>query len=114
MNLPPIDVSDDGNILKLPVKSRPAPDGSLFLVPPPYGKCQHYRGPFEIDEHAGTAMCLECKEPVSLLFVLLQLMKQESRWNRTREAYQEEMKRLSERESTKCRHCGKMTRISRR
>ena len=47
------------------------------------------------------------------MFVLESLMHQESRWMRTREAYQEEMKRLDERSRTKCQHCGQMTRISR-
>lgn len=114
MNLPPIDTTPSADILKLPVTPRPAPDGSLFLVAPPFGKCSHWQGPFEIDEKAGTATCLKCNEGVSLLFVLLELMKQESRWMQTRKSYQEEMARLKERSSTKCNHCGKMTRISHR
>lgn len=46
------------------------------------------------------------------MFVLKMLMQAESRWNQTRESYQEEMKRLRERSRTKCQHCGQMTRIS--
>lgn len=48
------------------------------------------------------------------MFVLERLMQKESRWRETRMGYQEDMRRLAERSSTKCQHCHKMTRISRR
>jgi len=102
------------DVLKLPVKRIDPPDGSLMLVPPPSGKCIHFNGPFEVDENAGDCRCLKCGEKVTAIFVLKQLMRQESQWMRTRAAYQEEMKRLNERERTKCQHCGQMTRISHR
>ena len=104
----------DDDVTKLPIRNKRKDDGRLFLVPPPYEKCKHYRGPFEVDEDAGTCKCLECGEDVSPMFVLKRLMSQESRWNRARENYKDEMKRLAERSKTKCEHCGKMTRISRR
>ena len=104
----------DDDVKKLPVRNKRQDDGNLFLVPPPYGKCKHYRGPFEVDEDAGTCKCLECGEEVSPMFVLNRLMSQESQWIRTRERYKDEMKRLAERSRTKCEHCGQMTRISRR
>lgn len=109
----PID-TNEADVLKLPVKPVLPRDGTLFLCPPPITKCQHWRGPFEVDKDAGKCKCLECGEEVSPIFVLMQLMHKESRWARTREAYLDEMKRLNERSSTKCQHCGKMTRISHR
>ena len=48
------------------------------------------------------------------MFVLEQLMKQESQWMRTMATYQDQMKRLAERSRTKCQHCGEMTRVSSR
>lgn len=111
MNLPPIDVSGE-NILKLPVKTR-HPIGGAFLQPVPAMTCSHWRGPFEVDVKGGKCKCLSCGGDVSPMFVLDQLMNQESQWMRTRAAYMDEMKRLAERSKTKCDHCGKMTRISR-
>ena len=108
-----IEVDNSGeNILKLPVKPR-EPTGDRFLVDVPYTKCKHWQGPFEIDVDGGKCKCLKCNTEVTAMFVLEQLMQQESRWMRTREAYLGEMKRLDERSSTKCQHCDKMTRISR-
>jgi hypothetical protein len=106
-----IDISGD-NILKLPVKPREQV-GDRFLVDVPYSKCNHWQGPFEVDEKGGKCKCLKCGDEVSAIFVLTELMKQESRWMRTREAYLGELKRLGERSRTKCQHCGEMTRISR-
>lgn len=113
MSLPPIDTTA-ADVLKLPVTRNTPPDGSLMLVPPPSNKCTHFNGPFEVDENAGECKCLKCGEKVTAIFVLKQLMRQESQWMRTRAAYQDEMKRLKERERTKCQHCGQMTRISHR
>lgn len=97
----------------LPFPKGPKPETGLMLVPPPMGRCSH-RGPFEVDLEAGDCKCLVCGERVTAIYVLKVLMEAESRWNRTREAYQEEMRRLGQRSSTKCQHCGKMTRISHR
>ena len=107
----PIDFMDGTNILKLPVKPK-EPNDERFLVAVPTGACCHFRGPFEIDVDAGKCKCTQCGTEVSPMFVLESLMHQESRWMRTRAAYQEEMKRLDERSRTKCQHCGQMTRIS--
>lgn len=113
MNLPPIDTSGL-NVLELPVKPRPCAEEGAMLQPVPYEQCRHWKGPFEVDRDAEKCKCLACGEEVSPMFVLEQLMKLESQWMRTRAAYQDEMKRLAERSSTKCRHCGQMTRISKR
>ena len=113
MLLPPID-TPGADVLKLPVK-RTEPPGDRMLQPVPYvGRCTHWNTAFEVDTAAGDCKCLGCGERVTAIFVLEKLMQQESRWMRTREAYQDEMKRLSDRERTKCQHCGHMTRISNR
>lgn len=113
MNLPPIDITG-ADVLALPTQKREPPDGRLMLVQPPMSGCCHFNTSFEVDDDAGKCKCLGCGEEVSPMFVLKQLMHLESRWMRTRDAYQEEMKRLKERERTKCQHCGKITRISHR
>lgn len=110
MKLPPIDTSGE-NIVKFTGKQK-EPVGERFLAPVDPRKCQHWTGPFEVDDKGGKCRCLTCGEEVAPIFVLQQLMKQESRWMRTREAYLGEMKRLDERSKTKCQHCGLLTRIS--
>lgn len=102
----------DDKITTLPIKPK-ADTGHLMLVPPSAG-CPHFPANYEIDVDAGRCRCKICGGEVSPWFVLKMLMHHESTWNRTREAYQDEMKRLRERSKTKCDHCGKMTRISNR
>lgn len=102
------------DIKKLPVHNKNVDKGKLFLVSPPFDKCSHYNGPFEIDEDSGECKCLQCGGKVTAMFVLKRLMMKESRWNSTREGYLDEMKRLSERSRTKCQHCGQITKISRK
>ena len=77
-------MSDD-KITKLPVKPK-ADTGHLMLVPPPAG-CNHYPASFEVDLDGGRCKCKSCGGEVSPIFVLKMLMQEESRWNRTREAY---------------------------
>lgn len=102
----------DEKVTTLPVKFK-AGTGNLMLVPPAPGCC-HYGASFTVDSDAGECTCSKCGGKVTPIFVLHQLMHAESRWNRTREEYQSEMKRLQERKKTKCDHCGQMTRISHR
>lgn len=109
MNLPPIDTSNT-NIAQLPVKYKKPVEGERFLVSVGRDKCRHL-GPFEIDVKGDKCRCLKCGEQVGAMYVLDQLMKQESQWMQTLARYQEEMKRLAERQRTKCQHCGQMTRI---
>ena len=113
MNLPPIDVTGD-NILKLPATFKEPPGGERMLVPVDPRACDHFNATYQVDVRGGKCVCLNCKEEVSPMFVLEQLMKQESRWLQTRAAYQDEMKRLAERSRTKCKHCGQITRVSHR
>lgn len=113
MNLPPIDATGL-NVHMLPVKPREPADDTRMLAPVPDQLCNHWNTSFEIDEVAAKCTCKACGTEVSAMFVLKRLMEIESRWMRTRAAYQEEMQRLGERSKTKCQHCGAMTRISNR
>ncbi len=105
-------MSDD-KIPVLPVKHK-AELRHLTLVPPERAGCLHYPAQFTVDVNAAKCFCRKCNAEVSPMFVLERLMNQESQWNRTRESYQDEMRRLAERSRTKCQHCGKQTRISHR
>lgn len=111
MNLPPIETD---NVHALPLKPRPAPDEGAMLQSVPHTQCQHLLATFTIDLDAGKCFCKRCAGEVSPMFVLEQLMKQESRWMQTMATYQDQMKRLAERSRTKCQHCGEMTRVSHR
>lgn len=115
MDVPPIDTTGSADVLQLPVKKAEPPDGTRMLQPVPFvGRCSHWNTTFEVDVDAGDCKCLGCGERVTAIFVLEKLMQLESQWLRTRAAYQEEMKRLNERQRTKCEKCGHMTRISHR
>lgn len=102
------------NVTALPVTPRPDPGERPMLQEVGMTGCNHFATGFQIDMTAQTCKCAACGEAVSPWFVLDRLMSQESRWMRTRAAYQDEMRRLEERSSTKCNQCGEMTRISRR
>lgn len=113
-DIPPIDTTGK-DIIRFPKGHKPPPDGALMLVPPsqPPGACSHHFTQFEVDTESHACKCLGCGQSVSPYVVLDRLMRQESQWMRTREAYLGEMARLKERSRTKCQHCGEMTRISR-
>lgn len=118
-------MSDDDKVKKLPVKFKapPAPDMPMLKVVQWDGKCNHS---FHVDggkvrdahylirEGETEVECGLCGTRLDPMFVLRRLANEETRWERTRQQYKEEMQRLAERERTKCHHCGKMTRISRR
>lgn len=93
------------------VQHRDAAEGKFLVLPPP-PKCSHWNGPFEVDVKQGKCKCKKCGEEVSPIFVLDQLMRDESTWRQLHVVYQDEMKRLGERRLTKCQHCKQMTRIS--
>jgi ribosomal protein S27E len=110
MILPPIDV-DEGSVIQLKVPfKKPIPEDRFLLADPP--KCSHF-GPFAIDQKATEVTCKKCGEKVSPMYVLHMLAMSETRWHEAQKRYQDEMKRLNERNRTKCQHCSKMTRIER-
>jgi hypothetical protein len=113
--LPPANPAALAEVVPLPVVRRPSPEDGPMLQSVPLGsRCIHFNTQFEVDRDAAKCRCLGCGLEVSPMFVLEALMRKESRWMQTRAAYQDEMRRLAERERTKCQHCGKITRISNR
>lgn len=100
-------------VVKLPTEFKEPASGERFLTEVPHSACSHLFASFTVDMSAGKCICSKCSGEVSPMFVLEQLMKQESRWMRTRAAYLDEMKRLEARSRTKCRKCGEMTPVSR-
>lgn len=115
------------NVKTLPIKFKAHPkteEPMLQVVETSWtkGECNHsYRieggrskpANYLIRQGETEVECGLCGTRLDPMFVLMKLAREESQWNRTREQYQEEMKRLRERSRTKCQHCGGMTRISR-
>ena len=98
-------------VVDLGVKfKKPHPEDLTLIVG--YPKCYH--GPFVVDSDAAEVTCGKCGEKLNPMVVLHRLALKESQYHAAAARYQEEMKRIAERSSTKCRHCGKMTRISSR
>jgi hypothetical protein len=120
----------DDNIATLPIRfKKPPEDDAPQLKVVSGGDCDHryffaangegisgrfHHVTYHIREGETEVECGNCKTRLDPMWVLRELANRESRWNQTRLTYQEEMARLRERERTKCDHCGKMTRISRR
>lgn len=102
--------TEETNIKPFPAPLKPSDE--RFLVPVPVTKCRHSLVSFEVDLKAGKCFCKGCGDEVSPIFVLEQLMNEESRWQIARREYVDNMRRLAERSRTKCQHCGKMTGIS--
>lgn len=101
------------NVTELPVKFKsPAAPEDVTLVRVWAGKCYHRQ--VLVDEKKAEVECAACHEKLNPMWVLSMLASHESRWHEAGKRYQDEMKRLTERSSTKCNHCGKMTRISNR
>jgi hypothetical protein len=106
---------DEDKIKKLPVKFKgPLPPDRTLLSPREVGrtKCLHYPGHFIVDGSLAEVTCGDCGEKLNPMWVLQQLATRDRNFAEAHTRYHEQMKRLSERTSTKCRHCGKMTRIS--
>lgn len=119
-------MSDDDKVTRLPVRFKSPPDGeqSLRLVRGKRGECDHrwfFDGvgkmrsvSYDIREGETEVECSNCGARLDPMWVLGRLANEESIWLRNRERYADEMKRLAERQSTKCQHCNRMTRISRK
>lgn len=97
-------------VLTLPVKRR---DNTTERVLTEVAgvKCYHRR--FTIDDKAQEVECRDCGEKLNPMYALVQLARQETRYHELHARYDDELKRLAERSRTTCRHCGKMTPISR-
>jgi hypothetical protein len=110
-----IDLGDDGKVTPLPVRFKgPLPDERTLLAPYEVGKtkCSHFPVRAIVDASLAEVTCGDCGEKLNPMWVLAQLANRDRNFAEAHARYHEQMKRLSERTSTKCRHCGKMTRIS--
>jgi ribosomal protein S27AE len=109
---------DDANVKRLPVRFKhPMPDDRSVVRPHEVGRydaCDHWRVVYIVDEKKNTVECGKCGADLNPIWALGQLASRDSLFHETAKRYQEEMRRLDERERTKCENCGKMTRISRR
>lgn len=109
-------MSDDDNVTKLPVKYKKAAPEDRTLVRPwevqRHGQCLH--GVYVVDQTKLEVECAKCGEKLNPMWVLVDLCNKDATMHEAQKRYAEEMKRLDERSKTKCHHCGKMTRISRR
>lgn len=116
----------DDKITPLPIKFKapPSEDGPMLeIVHHQKDACNHsftiingkiVNAKFLIREGETEVECGLCHTKLDPMFVLRKLAIEETNWHRTRKAYQAEMARLNERKATKCEHCDRMTRISRR
>ncbi len=105
---------DDDNVTPLPVKFKgPLPPDRTLLVPHEVGKsqCQHFPVQAIVNTSLAEVTCGSCGEKLNPMWVLGQLATRDRNFAEAHDRYHEQMKRLDERTSTKCRHCGKMTRI---
>jgi hypothetical protein len=119
-------MSDD-KITKLPInfKAPPSDDGPMLKIVDRYDQnsCNHnwsyvngrqVNARYLIKEGETEVECSLCETKLDPMFVLRRLAHEETQWERSRQSYKEEMARLSERKATKCEHCNRLTRISRR
>lgn len=107
MNIP-----TDDKVTRLPVKPKLESGRVLEVVPEwQLSKCRHTR--FIIDKALAQVTCKDCNEKIDPMYALVQLANQETKYHQLHERYADEMKRLGNRQKTKCQHCGGMTRISR-
>lgn len=119
-------IDEPENVTKLPIKFKapPSDEGPMLEVVQyePDG-CNHkykvigskvVNARYLIREGETEVECNLCGTKLDPMFVLRKLAHEETNWHRTRKAYQAEMVRLNERKATKCEHCNRMTRISRR
>ncbi len=113
----------DEKVVKLGVrfKSPPAEDAPILKIVNDWGTCQHRHWPgtmrpvsYNIREGETEVECGCCGVRLDPMFVLRTLAGRESQYEENRRRAADVMKRLDERSRTKCQHCDKMTKISRR
>lgn len=122
-----IHIPDDAdNVRKLGVQFKKPPgedEPELKLVLFEKGQCNHLwriegmhtrHAQYLLREGETEVECGLCGTRLDPMFVLKKLAREESQWQRHRQQHIDEMKRLNERSRTKCEHCDRMTRISKR
>lgn len=110
-------------VVKLGVrfKAPAGEDAPILKIVTDWGTCQHRHWPgtlrpvtYNIREGETEAECGCCGVRLDPMFVLRTLAGRESEYERRRKVAAEETKRLNDRSRTKCEHCDRMTRISKR
>ncbi len=103
------------NVTKLPVWFKAEPgSGDRTLEVVYTSGCTHLFTTYKVAESEAEVTCGKCGAKLNPIWVLVRLAHEDRRYLEAQQRYQEEMKRIEERERTKCEHCAKMTRISRR
>jgi len=74
-------------------------------------KCRH--GKFLIDSQLATIECGQCNEKLNPIWVLSQFMQKENSYNMQIERLKKVVEKAEKKNSCKCEHCSKMTRIQR-
>lgn len=82
-----MDLDDPDNLLRLNVRNKRADEAGPQLVSVEATACRHCNTQYVIDLKAGKCRCNACGSELSPMFVLEQLMNEESRWRQTRVAY---------------------------
>ncbi len=120
-------MSDD-NVTDLPVKFKSPPSDDEPMLKVVSGRtsssgCDHrwvyadgkmLSVQYLIGEGDAEVECSACGTRLNPMFVLTILAREDTKFDRARQRYQEEMQRLRSRSRTTCQHCRKMTRISHR
>lgn len=101
----------DEKITKLPVRFKEGTEDHFLVIKG--GSCDHRCAVF-VDPKLAEVECSKCGEKLNPIDVLTIMAAEETGWHRAHQRYQDEMRRLAERQRTKCEHCGEMTTISRR
>lgn len=111
-------IDEDDTVLRLPVKFKsPVPEDRTLVRPfevAKSGGCSHLFCGYVVDEALAEVECGRCGAKLNPMWVLNRLANEDRRMAKSQERYQDEQRRLAKRSRTKCDHCGKMTRISRR
>lgn len=116
---------EDDKVKRLPVRFKmpPSEEGPVLRVVSRFGGqggCDHRYYPgtmrhvtYAIREGETEVECGCCAVKLDPMWVLRVLAGQDSQFDRRRDHVLAEEKRLRERQSTKCEHCKRMTKISR-
>lgn len=115
------DPSLGADVERLPVKFKtPVPVDRVLVRPfeiQRHEPCIHsplMGASYVVDEKLAEVECGKCGAKLNPMWVLAQIASHDRRLHEAQARYQDEQKRLAERSKTKCQHCQKMTRISRR
>lgn len=99
---------------RLPVAFKPSSNERVLLREHevPAQTCSHLR--CVVDPKLADVTCNDCGERINPIWLLTRMANDDRRYAESRSRHQQEAKRLAERSRTKCEHCNRMTRISRR